>query len=94
MALLEVKNLSVSFKTHKTDVHAVQGVSFNIRKGELLALVGESGSGKSTVAMSILQLLPYPMAYHPAGSSVTFEGNELIGAPESNCVPFAATAFR
>lgn len=83
MALLEVKNLSVSFKTHKADVHAVQGVSFNIRKGELLALVGESGSGKSTVAMSILQLLPYPTAYHPAGSSVTFEGNELIGAPES-----------
>ncbi|MCH2547071.1 MAG: ABC transporter ATP-binding protein [Alphaproteobacteria bacterium] len=82
MALLDVKNLSVSFKTHHGDVHAVKNVSFSINKGELLALVGESGSGKSTVAMSVLQLLPYPTAYHPEGSSVTFEGKELINANE------------
>jgi microcin C transport system ATP-binding protein len=58
MALLEIKNLSVTFKSHPQDVHAVQGISFSIEKGEILALVGESGSGKSTVALSILGLLP------------------------------------
>ncbi len=47
-----------------------------------LALVGESGSGKSVTALSILQLLPYPLAKHPAGSSITFNGEELVGAPE------------
>jgi len=85
MALLDVKNLAVSFRTHTGDVQAVKGVSFHINKGELLALVGESGSGKSTVAMSVLQLLPYPTAFHPEGSSVVFDGGkELIGAQEKD----------
>ncbi len=52
---------------------------FEIRKGETLALVGESGSGKSATALSIPQLLPYPIASHPCGS-VTFEDTELVGA--------------
>ncbi|MGB1539391.1 MAG: ATP-binding cassette domain-containing protein, partial [Rickettsiales bacterium] len=82
MAVLDINNLSVSFKTHKADVHAVRDVSLHIDKGEILALVGESGSGKSTVAMSVLQLLPYPTAYHPEGSSVKFEGKELMGLPD------------
>jgi microcin C transport system ATP-binding protein len=75
--MLTVDNLHVEFPR----VHAVRGVSFTLEEGETLALVGESGSGKSVTALSILQLLPYPRARHPAGS-VRFRGTELVGAPE------------
>ena len=82
--LLQVRNLSVSFHVGERVVEAVRGVSFDIAKGETLALVGESGSGKSVSALSILQLLPYPMARHGAGSSILFDGNEMVGAkPET-----------
>jgi microcin C transport system ATP-binding protein len=57
----------------------VRGISFDIQEGETVALVGESGSGKSVTALSILQLLPYPRARHPAGS-IRFRGTELVGA--------------
>ncbi len=57
-----------------------KGVSFSLDRGETLALVGESGSGKSVTALSILQLLPYPLALHGRGSSIRFAGEELIGA--------------
>lgn len=77
--LLDVKNLGVDFKTTDGVFHAVKNVSFSIDRGQTVALVGESGSGKSVTALSILQLLPYPLASHPAGSSITFEGEELIG---------------
>ncbi len=77
--LLQVSNLSVSFKTVASVTHAVKNVSFDIRHGETLAIVGESGSGKSVSALSIIQLLPYPTAYHPSGS-ITYEDQELIGA--------------
>ncbi|MFN4163771.1 MAG: ABC transporter ATP-binding protein [Ferrovibrio sp.] len=77
--LLRVKDLSVRFGR---DADAVKHVSFDIHRGETLALVGESGSGKSVTALSVLQLLPYPLASHPSGS-VTFRGGEeLVGAPE------------
>jgi len=79
MALLEVKDLFVDFNGGGKVMNAVKGVSFNIEKGEVLAVVGESGSGKSVTALSILQLLPYPMASHPKGS-IKFKGEELIGA--------------
>ncbi len=80
-ALLSVQNLFVSFRVSGSDVPAVQGVSFDVAAGETLALVGESGSGKSVTALSILQLLPYPQAYHPGGS-IRFRDTELVGAPE------------
>jgi len=81
--LLRVRDLSVTFSVGKGKTFtAVDKVSFDLHKGETLALVGESGSGKSVTALSILQLLPYPLAQHPKGSSVTFEGQELIGASE------------
>ena len=79
--LIEVKDLSVSFRIGRNNIEAVRGVSFHIDKGETVALVGESGSGKSVTALSILQLLPYPKAFHPTGS-IKFNGQELLGAPD------------
>ena len=77
--LVQVSDLSVSFKTVASVTHAVKNVSFDINQGETLAIVGESGSGKSVSALSIIQLLPYPTAYHPSGS-ITYDGQELLGA--------------
>src|SRR5690606_13963434 len=79
--LLAVDDLHVRFRTPEGHVDAVRGVDFDIAKGETVALVGESGSGKSVTALSILQILPYPIASHPRGS-IRFEGTELVGAPE------------
>jgi microcin C transport system ATP-binding protein len=78
--LLQIRNLGVRFQMSGNAVDAVKDVSFDIAKGETVALVGESGSGKSVTALSILQLLPYPLARHPQGSSITFKGRELVGA--------------
>ncbi|MBS0547356.1 MAG: ABC transporter ATP-binding protein [Proteobacteria bacterium] len=78
--LLEVRDLAVTFGAGPAAVAAVKGVSFDIRRGETVALVGESGSGKSVTALSVLQLLPYPLARHPTGS-IRFQGRELVGAP-------------
>lgn len=80
--IIQVKNLCVDFKTSERSFSAVKDISFDILKGETLALVGESGSGKSVTALSILQLLPYPIASHAKGSSILFEGKQLIYAPE------------
>ena len=82
-ALLQVRNLGVSFRVESQDVPAVSAVSFDIDRGETLALVGESGSGKSVTALSVLQLLPYPVASHGAGSSIRFRGEEVVGASET-----------
>jgi microcin C transport system ATP-binding protein len=82
MSLVEVKDLSVNFKVEGGALEAVRQISFHIEKGETLALVGESGSGKSVTALSLLQLLPYPKAWHPSGS-IRLDGRELIGADEA-----------
>lgn len=83
MTLLTVNNLSVNFKrTSQEPFEAVKNVSFSLDRGETFALVGESGSGKSVSALSILGLLPYPMAFHPNGS-IQLDGQELLGASEN-----------
>jgi len=78
-ALLEISDLHTSFNQGEDEVKAVRGASLSIEKGETHALVGESGSGKSVTALSVMQLLPYPLAHHPGGS-ITFRGEELMGA--------------
>ena len=79
--LLEIKDLAVSFGRGPNEVKAVRGVSFTVDSGETVGLVGESGSGKSVSALSVLKLLPYPLAWHPSGS-IRFQGEELMAAPE------------
>ena len=78
-ALVRIRDLAVDFSSAGETVRAVSGVSFDIERGETMALVGESGSGKSVTALSILQLLPYPVASHPSGS-IEVDGTDVIGA--------------
>jgi microcin C transport system ATP-binding protein len=80
-SLLDVRDLSVAFRGEKSDLLAVDRISFKLDKGKTLAIVGESGSGKSVSALSIPRLLPYPAAYHPSGE-IWFKGKELLGADE------------
>jgi microcin C transport system ATP-binding protein len=80
--LLEVNELSVAFRQGQHETLAVDRISFEIKKGETVALVGESGSGKSVTALSVLKLLPYPSARHPSGS-VRFKGQHLLHLPET-----------
>ncbi|MCB1442271.1 MAG: ABC transporter ATP-binding protein [Methyloceanibacter sp.] len=78
--LLSVEDLCVDFRAGEKVTHAVENVSFEIERGETLALVGESGSGKTVSALSILQLLPYPAASHPSGA-IYFKGENLLALP-------------
>ncbi len=80
--LIEVRNLSVRFAGAEPGVYAARNVSFDIKKGETVALVGESGSGKTVSALSIMRLLPYPDASHPSGE-IIFEGKDLLRVKES-----------
>ncbi len=79
--LLSVRDLSVAFAQGGRELLAVDRVSFDVGKGETVALVGESGSGKSVTALSILKLLPYPTARHPSGT-ITFKGKSLLPLSE------------
>ena len=78
--LLSVKDLAVSFATEEGVVQAVDGVSFDLAAGEVLAVVGESGSGKSVTAMTLMGLTRSPNARFEG--TATYKGTELIGASE------------
>ncbi|MEJ1998041.1 MAG: ABC transporter ATP-binding protein [Maritimibacter sp.] len=75
--VLEVNDLNTVFHMRTGEVHAVNHVSFNLKKGELLGVVGESGSGKSVTMMSLIGLLPMPPAEVRAGE-VLFDGQDLL----------------
>ena len=79
--LLEVENLQTQFVTDTGLVRAVDGVSFQVKRGEVMGIVGESGCGKSVTNLSILGLLPKPQG-RIAGGAVRFDGTNLVGASE------------
>jgi microcin C transport system ATP-binding protein len=81
MSVLEVKNLSVSFRQDGRIIQAVKQVSFSVAKGETVALVGESGSGKSVTALSTVGLLSDSAE---VSGSVTYRGSQMVGATEAN----------
>jgi oligopeptide transport system ATP-binding protein len=79
--ILEVKNLQTYFKTEDGIVKAVDGISFELTKGETLGIVGESGSGKSVTNLSILRLIPQPPG-EIVGGEVNFHGQDILLLPQ------------
>ncbi len=80
--LLEVVDLQAQFRTDAGVVRAVDHVSFQVGKGEVVGLVGESGCGKSATSLSIMRLLPKPYG-HIVGGQVLFEGTDLVQLSEA-----------
>jgi microcin C transport system ATP-binding protein len=78
--LIEIKDFSVAFRQSDRETLAVDRISFDIKKGETVAVVGESGSGKSVTGLSVLRLLP-ASAHHPSGE-VLFKGRDLLKLSE------------
>jgi oligopeptide/dipeptide ABC transporter ATP-binding protein len=79
--LLEVRDLHAVYDSARGPVHALNGVSFTVRPGEVMALVGESGSGKSATALATMGLLPRTRGRIVAGS-ILFEGRDMLGLSE------------
>ncbi|MGE6830063.1 ABC transporter ATP-binding protein [Priestia megaterium] len=79
--MLQIKNLHVQFSTYGGRVQAVRGVSFDLHKGETLAIVGESGCGKSVTSQSIMRLIPTPPGRITSGS-ILFKGQDLTKLSE------------
>lgn len=84
--LLEVKDLFISFQTRRGTLKAVNGISYSVRRGEIMGLVGESGSGKSVEAYSIMGLLSPAASIN--GGSVSFEGREVFSMSEKELESF------
>jgi peptide/nickel transport system ATP-binding protein len=83
--VLDVRDLSVVYRTRRGDVIAVDNVSFELARGEFLGIVGESGCGKSTLLFAVAQLLAPPAAI--TGGTVSFKGAELTGRSERELAP-------
>jgi microcin C transport system ATP-binding protein len=81
--LLAVRDLSIAFRQGGNVTLAVDRISFDVKRGETLAIVGESGSGKSVSALSVVKLLAYPAASHPSGE-ILFKGQDLLKASEGD----------
>ena len=79
--LLSVRDLRVTFGSGERTVHAVNGISYDLARGETLGVVGESGCGKSVSSLALMRLLPKPAAQIPSGE-ITFDGEEILGLSE------------
>jgi len=78
--LLSVENLNIRFRQDGAQVHAVRGIGFTVKAGEVVALVGESGSGKSVTALSTVALLG---SSAEISGSITYQGRQMVGVPEA-----------
>src|SRR5882724_7579456 len=78
--ILSVKDLRTYFETEDGTVKAVDGISFELKKGETLGIVGESGSGKSVTNLSVMRLIPEPPG-QIAGGTIVFDGIDVLGLP-------------
>jgi oligopeptide/dipeptide ABC transporter ATP-binding protein len=85
--LLQVKELRTEFRIEEGVVHAVDGVSFDVDKGETLGIVGESGCGKSVSAMSIMRLIPDPPG-HIASGEILWKGEDILKLPDDKLPDF------
>ena len=83
MTLLNINSLCTYFRASSGIVKAVDGISLEVSKGEVVGIVGESGSGKSVLALSVLRLLPMPPAFF-AGGEILFEGQNLFDASDKD----------
>ena len=79
--LLEIKNLSVEYRSDDAIIYAVNGVNLSLEKGEALGLVGETGAGKTTIAKSIMRILP-PAQAHITSGEIIYEGRDLLALKE------------
>ena len=86
--ILEVKDLNVSFHTYAGEVKAVRGISFDLNKGETLALVGESGCGKTVTAKAIMRLLKEPPAEIKQKSQILFNGENVLEMSKKRLMSF------
>ena len=80
--LIRIENLTVQYETDDAVVHALNAVSLFMRKGETLGLVGETGAGKTTLARSILRLIPSPPGVIKSGK-IFFDGMDLLSLSEN-----------
>src|SRR5918996_2490259 len=79
--LLSVRDLRVTFGSGERTVHAVNGISYDLARGETLGVVGESGCGKSVSSLALMRLLPKPAARIPSGE-ILFEGDDILSMPD------------
>ena len=84
--LLEISDLTVQYNTDDAVVHAVNHFNLNLVRGEARGLVGETGAGKTTLALSILRLLPERVG-EVVGGSIRYNGEELLTLPEAEMLP-------
>lgn len=75
--ILQIKNLTIHYETDSAVIEAVNDVSFNIRRGEMMGLVGETGAGKTSIALATMKLLPHPPA-HVISGEIILNGENLI----------------
>lgn len=80
--ILKVRNLRVAYQTDFETIHAVNGISFDLKKGEVIGLVGETGAGKTTTALSIMRLLPFRTG-QIQGGTIEMEGRSILDFSEN-----------